>query len=87
VLVYVGWSLLPLPQIRNEASQFGKFDAAIAGAMGVTAFITFGLATAMAVGFAAYTMRSFLIKKEIDWVLAASTAIILLAVGLQYAGV
>jgi hypothetical protein len=71
--VYVGWSLLPLRQIKNPATEFGRFDLAVAALTGLVAAITFGLATAMAAGFGMYTLYAVAKTKAVNWVRVGST--------------
>jgi AGZA family xanthine/uracil permease-like MFS transporter len=84
VLLYVGWLLLPIRQLRESPELFGGFDVLIAVIMGVLSFITFGLDKALLAGFLFYTGREIL-RRRFDPFLITTTLVLAGSVVVQYA--
>ncbi len=83
VLLYVGYSLLPIEEFRK--GELTYFDILVGIIMGIISFITFSLDRAMLFGFLAYTLRQVVLKEEkVNIYLLISTILLGMSVCSQY---
>lgn len=82
VLVYVGYLLLPVQQIK--AGGLTRFDGVVLLLMGLIAFLTFSLDKSMLLGFALYSLKQLLTENRLNPYLAASTLLMAAAVAIQF---
>ena len=83
ILLYVGYLLVPRHQFRSSPD-LGRFDWVIAGAMAACSFVFFDLNKAMAIGFAAYFIRSCFVGKKVDPYFAAATLVLITSIVVRY---
>jgi AGZA family xanthine/uracil permease-like MFS transporter len=85
VLVYAGWLLLPVADVRNRDNGFATFDIGCALVMGSLSFATFGLDKAMLAGFVLYSGKELYDNRgRANVFLIVTTLLLMLSVLVQY---
>ena len=85
ILLYVGYLLLPVKQMRDPEVKYSPFDLVVAAMMGAITLATFSLDKSMLLGFLIYSGRHLISRpKNVNWWLVGSTALLAISVIAQY---